>query len=322
MIDGHIHYAESLEAERLQYIIEAYGLSGVALQCIQKGGKIPVEEDAFSFKRQSSVPVYIFGGLDRRIFSLSPGRMAEALPGEIDRLMTMGCDGIKMLEGKPNVRKEYPVPDFDDEIWEEYWDVLEKRQIPVYMHVNDPEEFWDESKVSEYARKAGWFYDETYVNNQEQYRQMQEVLKRHPRLRILFPHFFFLSKDLGRLAAMLDQYPNVHTDVTPGIELYFNLSDQEKEAKAFFAKYQNRICFGTDIGARSLIYEEPIPLSIEESRSRLELTTRFLEEKGDYILYPDGYYFTEGKERLMHGLGLSAEILKKIYHDNFLKFIS
>lgn len=71
-----------------------------------------------------------------------------------------------------------------------------------------------------------------------------------------------------------------------------------------------------------MIYEEPIPLSIEESRSRLELTTRFLEEKGDYILYPDGYYFTEGKERLMHGLGLSAEILKKIYHDNFLKFIS
>ena len=57
MIDGHIHYAESLEAERLQYIIEAYGLSGVALQCIPKGGKIPVEEDAFSFKRQSSVPV-------------------------------------------------------------------------------------------------------------------------------------------------------------------------------------------------------------------------------------------------------------------------
>ena len=146
MIDGHIHYAESLEAERLQYIIEAYGLSGVALQCIPKGGKIPVEEDAFSFKRQSSVPVYIFGGLDRRIFSLSPGQMAEALPGEIDRLMTMGCDGIKMLEGKPNVRKEYPVPDFDDEIWEEYWDVLEKRQIPVYMHVNDPEEFWDESR--------------------------------------------------------------------------------------------------------------------------------------------------------------------------------
>ena len=62
MIDGHIHYADSLEAERLRYIIEAYGLSGVALQCIPKGGKIPVEEDAFSFKRQSSVPVYIFGG--------------------------------------------------------------------------------------------------------------------------------------------------------------------------------------------------------------------------------------------------------------------
>ncbi len=198
--------------------------------------------------------------------------------------------------GKPNVRKEYPFRILTDEIWEEYWDVLEKRQIPVYMHVNDPEEFWDESKVSEYARKAGWFYDETYVNNQEQYRQMQEVLKRHPRLRILFPHFFFLSKDLGRLAAMLDQYPNVHTDVTPGIELYFNLSDQEKEAKAFSQSI--RIGSALERTSRKVFdLRGADSLSIEESRSRLELTTRFLEEKGDYILYPDGYYFTEGKER-------------------------
>ena len=88
-----------------------------------------------------------------------------------------------MLEGKPNIRKYYPIPDFDQSVWEDYWAYLEQEQISVYMHVNDPEEFWDASQVTEFAKKAGWFYDETYVNNEDQYRQMQNVLERHPKLR-------------------------------------------------------------------------------------------------------------------------------------------
>lgn len=321
MIDGHIHYADSLQSERLQYIIDTYKLTGVALQCIPKGGKNPVEQDAFSFKKQTNIPVYVFGGLDRRIYSLSKDEMSIRLTEEINRLMDMGCTGIKMLEGKPNVRKEFSIPDFDDDVWEKYWDTLEKLQIPVYMHVNDPEEFWDENKVSSYAKQAGWFYDDTYINNEDQYKQIEEVLKRHSKLRILFPHFFFLSNYLERLSHIFEQFPNVYTDITPGIELYYNLSDQAEQAKKFFIQYQNRICFGTDIGARSLIYDEPIPLSIEESHARIRLATRFLEEEGDYILYPDGYYFTEEKERMMHGLGLSKQILNKIYYENFLTFI-
>lgn len=322
MIDGHIHYAESIEAERLNKIIEAHRYTAVALQCIPKGNKYPVEEDAFRFRQQSPVPVYIFGGIDRSVYRLSKNRMSEGIVSEAIRLMNMGCDGIKMLEGKPNIRKMYPIPDFDDEIWGDYWAMAEEQQIPICMHVNDPEEFWDENLVSEYARQVGWFYDRTYVNNEEQYRQVLNVLERHPDLRIVFPHFFFLSKNLKRLSKILDSYPNVYIDITPGIELYYNLSDQQEEARRFFDIYQDRLCFGTDIGARSVIYEEKIPLSMEESESRINLVTRFLEEEDDYIMYPDGYYFTAEKERLMHGLGLPSEILQKIYEDNFMRFCS
>lgn len=189
------------------------------------------------------------------------------------------------------------------------------------MHVNDPAEFWDESRVSAFAKKAGWFYDETYVNNEDQYRQMGQVLAKHPRLRILFPHFFFFSEQLERLGAILDRYPNVQIDVTPGIELYYNLSERHDQAVKFFEKYQDRICFGTDIGARSVIAEQEKPLSLEESESRMKLITGFLETKGDYVLHPDGYYVAGDRDRVMHGLGLSREILEKIYETNFLKFI-
>ena len=167
MIDGHIHYAKSIGLDRLQHVIQKYHFSAIALQCIPGGNGMAVEQDAFEFRKSCKIPVYIFGGLDRRIYSLHPDRMQEALLQEADRLMKIGCVGIKILEGKPNVRKQYPIPDFDSALWEDYWEYLEEKQVPVYMHVNDPEEFWNPLEVSEFAKKAGWFYDSTYINNEE-----------------------------------------------------------------------------------------------------------------------------------------------------------
>lgn len=321
MIDAHIHYAHTLGMERLNQVIQEFQFHGIALQCIMTGMGTQTEKDAFEFQAQCPIPVYIFGGLDRSIYYLEESKLQKALVLEAKKRLDMGCNGIKMLEGKPNTRKDWPIPDFDLPVWEEYWEFLEKNQIPVYMHVNDPEEFWDGEKVSEFAKKAGWFYDETYVNNEDQYRQMGEVLKKYPKLRILFPHFLFFSKQLDRLGRLLDRYPNVHIDVTPGIELYYNLSKQQDKARSFFEKYQDRICFGTDIGARSVISETEKPLSIEESRSRMNLITKFLETKGEYLLRPDGYYVVGDREIVMNGLGLSDEILEKIYESNFLNFI-
>lgn len=320
MIDGHIHYAECIGEDRMLSVIEENNLTGVGLQCIPKGGVLKVEEDAFRLKEKCKVPVYIFGGIGREIYDLPEEKMGKALLAEAKRLMAMGCTGIKMLEAKPQVRKAHPIPDFDRSVWDEYFSYLEKERIPVYMHVNDPEEFWDASKVSDFAKKAGWFYDENYINNEEQYRQILKRLEKHPRLKILFPHFFFMSKQLERLSKILDQYPEVRIDVTPGVELFLNLSDDIENAKSFFEKYQDRILYGTDIGARSVIKKEKALLSIEESRARVSLVTGFLEEKGEYLLYPDAYYAGDSP-RVMHGLGLSQVQLKKMYEENFLIFI-
>lgn len=332
MIDAHIHYAASAGTERLNTIVQEAGLSALALQCIPKGGILPVEEDAFAFREQCAVPVYIFGGIDRSLYNVDSfpknalsshgaSSLSARLDKEVTRLMNMGCTGIKMLEGKPDVRKHFHVPDFDSPVWEDYWARLEAEQIPVYMHVNDPEEFWDAENVADYVKKAGWFYDETFVNNEDQYGQVLRVLRRHPRLRILFPHFFFLSGQLDRLSGILDAFPEVRIDVTPGIELYYNLSSQGEKARNFFFTYKDRILYGTDIGARALIRQENIPLDLEECRSRIKLIRGYLETDGDYLLESDGHYVVERPPAVMHGLGLPASVLSKIYTQNFLAFI-
>lgn len=324
MIDGHVHYAESLGRNNLRDVIKKYRLKGMVLLCIPRGNGEETVRDAFDFQEQSDIPIYIMGGIRRVLYQQYQSdshALSKALTAELFSLLKMGCNGVKMLEGKPDVRKKYPVPDFDLPVWEDYWKVMEERQIPLIFHVNDPAEFWDPKRVTDAARKYGWFYDESYINNQEQYRQIFEVLRRHPRLRVLFPHFFFLSHDLDRLSALLDDYPNVRIDITPGVELYYNLSAQIQQARTFFQTYQDRICFGTDIGARQVIRVEDLPLSLEESDGRMTLITRFLEEKGDYLLESDGYYVCNRPPTVMHGLGLSEEILKKIYSKNILTFL-
>lgn len=160
------------------------------------------------------------------------------------------------------------------------------------------------------------------MNNEDQYRQMQNVLERHPKLRILFPHFYFMSRQLPRLSELLDQFENVRIDITPGSELFYNLSEDREHATRFFEKYRTGSANGSDIGARVLVAKKNRKLlSMEESRfPRIRLITEFLETKGDYPLRPDGYYIS-ATDRTMHGLGLDNKMLDKIYSENFLHFI-
>lgn len=320
MIDAHIHYVKSLNPDKLKAMIEELGLTGIALQCIPGPDHLPVEEDAFSFRKMSSVPVYIFGGIRRSVYENPERELSEALVEEAKRLMRSGCEGLKMLEGKPQIRKAHPIPDFDLPVWEAFWTYVEEERIPVFFHVNDPEEFWDVDKISQHALECGWLYDETFINNEEQYRQIMHVLKRHPKLRVVFPHFFFLSQQLERLDKILTDALEVRIDLTPGIELYYNLSQQSEKAKVFFNKYQDRILYGTDTGARQVVKGEGEELSISEAISRSRLVRRFLETKGNYAMPADGEYVAESCD-CMHGLGLSQKVLEKIYEKNFLRLL-
>jgi len=230
----------------------------------------------------------------------------------------MGCDGVKMIEGKPDMRKTLPVPPFDSAVYEPYWEKLEMLGLPLIFHVNDPEEFWDAQRIPDWAVQAGWFYgDGTYVNNEEQYRQVLKVLERHVGLKVIFAHFFFLSSQLDRLAGYLERFPNMHIDLTPGIEMYHNFAKNSQATRDFFLRYQDRIVFGTDIGAKALLAAPEMGIEADESRLRLEVVRNFLEQESEFRLDVEkGYLFGKFGDTF-RGIGLPEEALQKIYHGNF-----
>lgn len=330
--DAHIHYDRSLGEKRVLSALAYENADRAAFLCIPKGTDSRMDcviDDALQFAGEASrsgITIDVFGGIDRTIYQNagSTEKMAEELHDQFCRLIDRGCVGIKMLEGKPNIRKMCPIPDFDSKAWADYWREAEKRQVPIIMHVNDPESFWDATKVDAFARSAGWFYDASYVNNEDQYAQIGRVLAKYPRLRILFPHFYFMSLQLERLSDIFERYPNVYTDVTPGTELILNLGSRKmhEAAVSFFTRYQDRILYGTDIGGRQVIRENAVLLSIEESHARADLVRTFLETQEDYLQRDDGAYFTGRGDVKLIGLGLSKDILEKIYRKNYERFVN
>lgn len=319
MFDAHVHYAKTHGDALFKQILQENGITAFALQCIPQMDFTPVTPDALRFKRQHPGNCFVLGELSRKAYSRHQGdaaAMADSLLNQAKRLMASGCDGIKLLEGKPDIRRKFPIPDFDSPAWAPFFAYAQQEGIPLTLHLNDPPEFWDKSRMNPYAIKEGWFYGEDTISNLEQYRQLAAVFSRYPLLKMQLAHFYFMYDDLPALARMLDDYPNLHLDLTPGIEIYYSLSRQREEARAFFERFQNRILFGTDIGSRAGIARPPKAINPLESSPRVSIIRQCLETEGPYTLKPDGHYLFNIPERQMQGLGLHPKLLKRLYHDN------
>jgi predicted TIM-barrel fold metal-dependent hydrolase len=284
--------------------------------CTPHRGRLSLVPDALHLKAHHPDRVFVSGGLDISAYFTRPQQVGEIFSDYVDLLLAAGCDGIKMIEGKPDMRRMLPVPPFDSQAFAPYWDKLARIQMPVVFHVNDPEEFWDSDRIPGWAVERGWFYgDGSTIDNEAQYSEVINVLDNYPGLRIIFAHFFFMSAQLTRLADLLDRFPGMHIDLTPGIEMYHNFSSNLNTARDFFIRYQDRILFGTDIGAHALLAKPGERIQFEESHERVFLIRNFLENPGEFYLPGSGYLFGDPKTPFL-GLGLPETVLDKIYIRN------
>ena len=168
----------------------------------------------------------------------------------------------------------------------------------------------------------GDVYDESFVNNEVQYEQAFNVLRRHPNLKVIFAHFFFMSRQLERLGKLLDTYPNLMVDVTPGSEMYRHLSASHDESQAFFKKYYKRIFFGTDVAARCVMLKLMSGFNERENQRRLEIINGFFTPDTDTIIGNDGAYLLDVPDFRMRGLDLTENELDHIFCKNFENFVS
>ena len=260
---------------------------------------------AVHFKQNYPRRTYISGALEYASALADPEHAAELLAAQVGALITNGFDGMKLIEGKPQVRKLLPYP-LDGPLYARVWDVLEREGFPAVFHVADPDEFWDAQNCPDWAREAGWDYsDGTYPSKEELYAEVDNILRRHPRLRITFAHFYFLSREQERAGKFLEAHPSVCFDLAPHMDMYRDFSNDQAAVRRFFIRYQERILYGTDSDTRALAGG---PQGVRLMHTLPLLIRSMLEREGEFSL-PDGSIY--------HGLGLPPDVLARIYATNF-----
>ena len=318
-LDAHIHYSLKYPPEELVRTMDDTGTAMANLVVVPSHTALSSVPDALTVKDMYPGRFYVFASLDVSTYFRCRGRVGAKMRDYAKEMLRCGADGLKIIEGKPAMRKELPVPAWDSAEWNPFFAWAEQEQVPILWHVNDPETFWHPEMAPQFAVRMGWTYDESFIDNELQYTQVLRLLAAHPRLKIIFAHFFFMSAQLRRLDKILSLYPNLMVDLTPGIEMYENFSKNPAAARAFFEKYGDRIVYGTDIGARGVLGNGEV--SYAESCERARLVHAFLEREGDTEVTGDGLFLMADQSFTMKCLGLEGEPLERILSGNFLRFV-
>jgi predicted TIM-barrel fold metal-dependent hydrolase len=229
------------------------------------------------------------------------GRITKQLENDVKR----GAKGLKIYKslGLFSKDKAGNVIAIDDPRIDPVWAKCGELGIPVLIHAADPKQFWqpidkNNERWLELKLHPGRRHDNDPIKWEAVIEQQHNVFKKHPRTKFINAHLGWYGNDLKKLAGLLDSYPNMYTEIGAVIA---ELGRQPRAAKAFLTKYQDRVLFGKD----SWVPDE------------YETYFRVLETEDEYFPYHKKYHAFWR----MYGIGLSDEVLKKIYYKNAMTLI-
>ncbi|MBD3405179.1 MAG: amidohydrolase family protein [Candidatus Lokiarchaeota archaeon] len=186
-----------------------------------------------------------------------------------------------------------------------FFNKIEQDQIPLIIHVGDPDTYFQTvySDASVYGTKK------------ENLIQLENVLTRHPTLKLQIAHFGSQPEihRLENLSSWMKRFPNIVLDTASSRWMARELSKNVDAARSFIIEYSDRILFGTDVGtnrgkrdyyegryvAQRLLWEtdvrdEPLPFIDKDT-----------EDSGGTFI---------------NGLDLPLEVLENIYWNNAHRF--
>ncbi len=350
LIDSHIHFSSHDRLNELQRYCREIGAERICLLSLPVKQRINFNPEVLFAKARLGDRCYglasfdysplFFGGYSG-VGSSSGGRAGRGaegasageagggsggpgltradldLSGQVERFRELGFDGLKVFLGKPSFQSELDLKLNDPEVLPAF-KRAESLEMPVLIHIADPLIFWSYQSVPgfippgwEQAVAEGGGGIPAYEDLQA---QALEVLEACPDLTVIFPHLLSMGQDISRLSGILETYPRVYLDLAPGLYFYYELDRQRDAAREFFARHSRRILFGTDAFWFPRWFSEFPHASVEDNLERGRYLLRFLstEEPLDNPFVP-----TQRIQKQVRGLGLGADIMRRIRAENF-----
>lgn len=303
-IDIHNHQ-RSLDAAAQQQLLTAMDTLNLQVMVNLSGGSGDrLKQQIDAIKSTGSNRFVVFANIDFNGIG-KPDWTTNAVK-QLEQDLKNGAKGVKIYKSLGFSIKDVDgkLVAIDDPRIAPLWDLCGKFKVPVLIHTADPPSFWQDADENNERllelfthpnRKRG---DDNPVPFDTLIAQQHRLFQNHPKTTFIAAHFGWYPNDLNYLGTLLDKMPNMMIEMGAIIA---ELGRQPRAAKAFFEKYQDRILFGKDSWVPS------------------EYTTYFrvLETNDEYFPYHKKYHAFWS----MYGMGLSDEVLKKVYYKNAAKLL-
>lgn len=221
----------------------------------------------------------------------------------VERARSAGAKGVKVLKdlGLTVRDRQGNRVRIDDPRLDCVWETAGKLSMPVAIHTADPDAFFTRvdrhnERYQELVVHPDWsFAGRGFPGKAQLLAQRNRVFERHPRTRFWGLHMANHCEDLNEVTEWMHKYPNLLVELGGRIA---ELGRQPRRTTRFLRQFQDRVMFGMDTGLTTECYRTYF---------------RFLESEDEHFEYP-GYPWQGGWK--IYGLGLSEDVLKKLYHDN------
>ena len=249
----------------------------------------------------------------------------DALAAQLTEGQRLGARGLKITKG---LGLGIPAPDgkhllaVDDPGLDPLFERAGALGMPVAIHVGDPKAFWkpvtpDNERWDELRVHPEWSFSGPGIPSWQQlYDAFERLVARHKKTTFIGVHFGNDPEDPDNVARMLDKHPNLYIDTAARVP-EIGRHPQEK-MKRFYAKYQDRVLFGTDTGIGPDDADMMFGSTGAEPPTRAD-EVRFFTSTWRYFETADRQFESptpiQGRWKI-DGVGLPEAVLRKIYFEN------
>jgi Amidohydrolase len=203
----------------------------------------------------------------------------------------------------------------DDPKFDRVFDFIRERHRVLIGHQGEPHNCWlpiaemtvnnDKEYFREHPQYHMFLHPEL-PSYEDQMAARDRMLAKNPHLRFMGAHLASLEWSVDRLAAFLDRYRNTVVDLAARMgQVQYQSNLDLGKVRRFFIRYQDRLLYGTDLS------QDP-GANPQEVRREAHATWlrdwRYLAGRGTFRV-PE-------LDAPVRGLGLPADVLRKIYSSN------
>ena len=200
----------------------------------------------------------------------------------------------------------------DDAAFSPVFDNIAAHHKSVLAHVAEPDSCWkapdpaspDYSYYNEHPEEYAYKHPE-WPRKEAILAARDHLLQLHPNLKVVGAHLGSMEVDVDQIAQRFDKYPNFAVDTAARVD-YLMMQKPEK-VRAFLIRYQDRVLYGTD----NVLYPpDKTENVLRDWAARYARDWRYFAGDADMK-------FAQGTTK---GLHLPKDVLRKLYHDNAVKW--